>query len=191
MTIFQLLLLGATAFFAYKVYEHINTLEDPPPAAPQRDSFSPIDPEALMEKADEAFMQEDYRRAAALLEEAHVKAPKNDEILMKLGFVLAKNGDLQSAIEVYKKALLIDSSDDVVHNAIASLYRRTSEFDKAKEHYEKALELDDAYEVTYYNYANLLVQLGEKERAKALYEKALEIRDDFVEARQELQKLTS
>jgi tetratricopeptide (TPR) repeat protein len=191
MSIFQLVLLGATAFFAYKVYEHINTLEDPPEATPQRDSFSPIDPEALMEKADAAFKEEDYKRAAALLEEAHVKAPKNDEILGKLGFVLAKNGDLQAAIEVYKKALLIDGNDDMVHNAIASLYRRTSEFDKAKEHYEKALQIDDDYEVTYYNYANLLVQLGETEHAKELYEKALEVRDDFVEAREELEKLTS
>ena len=96
MTVFQLLMLGATAFFAFRVYEHINALQDPPEPAPQRDSFSPIDPEALMEKADKAFEEEDFKRAAALLEEAHVKAPQNDEILTKLGFVLAKNGDLKA-----------------------------------------------------------------------------------------------
>ena len=28
MTLFQLLMLGASAFFAYKIYEHIQTLQD-------------------------------------------------------------------------------------------------------------------------------------------------------------------
>ncbi len=191
MTVFQLLMLGATAFFAFRVYEHINALQDPPEPepTPTRDTFSPIDPEALMERADKAFEEEDFKRAAALLEEAHVKAPQNDEILNKLGFVLAKNGDLKAAIEVSLKSLAIDVNDDMVHSAIASLYRRTSEFDKAKSHYERALEIDDEYEVTYYNYANLLVQLGENERAVELYEKALEINSDFDEAREELEKL--
>ena len=90
---------------------------------------------------------------------------------------------------MYLKSLAIDANDDMVHSAIASLYRRTSEFDKAKSHYDRALEIDDEYEVTYYNYANLLVQLGENERAVELYEKALEINSDFDEAREELEKL--
>ncbi|MEA2111118.1 MAG: tetratricopeptide repeat protein [Campylobacterota bacterium] len=191
MTTFQLLMLAATAFFAFRVYEHINALQDPPESTPQRDSFSPIDPESLMEKADKAFAEEDFKRAAALLQEASVKAPQNSEILNKLGFVLAKNGDLKAAIEVYLKSLLADNNDDMTHSAIASLYRRTSEFDKAKEHYEKAIEIDAEYAVTYYNYANLLVQLGENGRAAQLYEKALEIDSDFDEAREELEKLSS
>ncbi|RUM61437.1 MAG: hypothetical protein DSZ03_08445 [Sulfurimonas sp.] len=189
MSVFQILMLAVTAFFAYKVYEHINTLEDPPEPKPSRDSLSSFDPEILMDRADEAVQQRDFKRAAALLQEAHVKASDNTEILNKLGFVLAQNGDLQAAIETYLKSLAIDERDDVTHNAIASLYRRTSEFDKAKQHYERALELDDAYEVTYYNFANLLVQMGEKDKAIAMYEKALELNGDLEEAAQELEKL--
>ncbi len=189
MSVFQILMLAVTAFFAYRVYEHINTLKDPPEPAPSRDSLSSFDPEILLERADKAFEEEDFKRAAALLEEAHAKAPNNTEILNKLGFILAKNGDLQAAIEVYQKSLAIDADDDMVHNAIASLYRRTSEFNKAKEHYEKALEIDDAYEVTYYNFANLLVQMDETEHAAQMYEAALQINSDFTEATQELEKL--
>ncbi len=189
MSVFQILMLAVTAFFAYKVYEHINTLEDPPEPKPSRDSLSSFDPEILMEKADEAVTQNDFKRAAALLQEAQVKAPQNTEILNKLGFVLAHNADLQAAIETYLKSLAIDESDDVAHNAIASLYRRTSEFEKARQHYERALEIDDAYEITYYNFANLLVQMGEKEQAVEMYEKALELKSDFSEAAEELAKL--
>ncbi len=189
MSVFQILMLAVTAFFAYKVYEHINTLEDPPEPKPSRDSLSSFDPEILMEKADGMVQEGDFKRAAGLLQEAHAKAPENTEILNKLGFVLAKNGDLQAAIETYLKSLTLDERDDVTHNALASLYRRTSEFDKAQQHYERALELDDAYEVTYYNFANLLVQMGEKEKALTMYEKALELNPDFQEAAQELAHL--
>ena len=189
MSVFQILMLAVTVFFAYKVYEHINTLEDPPEPTPSRDSLSSFDPEALMAKADDAVKEGDFKRAAALLQEAQVKAPQNTEILNKLGFVLAHNSDLQAAIETYLKSLAIDENDDVTHNAIASLYRRTSEFEKAREHYEKALEIDDAYEITYYNFANLLVQMGEKDNAIAMYEKALELNSDFSEAAEELEKL--
>ncbi len=189
MSVFQILMLAVTAFFAYKVYEHINTLEDPPEPTPSRDSLSSFDPEALMAKADDAVQEGDFKRAAALLEEAHAKAPDNTEILNKLGFVLAHNGDLKAAIETYAQSLRIDDNDDVTHNAIASLYRRTSEFEKARQHYERALEIDDTYEITYYNFANLLVQTGEKEKAVTMYEKALELKSDFNEAAEELQKL--
>ncbi len=189
MSVFQILMLAVTAFFAYRVYEHINTLEDPPEPKPSRGSLSSFDPEALMEKADGAVEAEDFKRAAALLEEAHAKAPNNTEILNKLGFVLAKNGDFKAAIDIYAKSLSIDDNDDMAHSAIASLYRRTSEFDKATEHYEKALEIDSEYEITYYNFANLLVQMGENERAVQMYESALEINSDFTQAAEELEKL--
>ena len=64
MTVFQLLMLGASAFFAFKIFQHIQTLQDP---ESQRDesnqdeiksaeAFSPFEPEALVEKADAAFV---------------------------------------------------------------------------------------------------------------------------------------
>jgi tetratricopeptide (TPR) repeat protein len=189
MSFFQIFMLAVTAFFAYKVYEHINTLEEPSASTSTRDTFSSFDPEALMQKADQAYEEGDFKRAAALLEEAHAKAANNSEVANKLGFVLAKNGDIKAAIEIYLKSLAIDSNDDMTHNAIASLYRRISEFEKAQLHYEQALGIDNDYEVTYYNFGNLLVQMGENERAAQMYEKALQIRADFAEAKEELEKL--
>ena len=59
MTLFQLLMLGASAFFAFKIYEHIQTLKDleqnvsdnqeNEPRSAQ--AFSPFSPEALVQKA--------------------------------------------------------------------------------------------------------------------------------------------
>lgn len=189
MTVFQLLLLGATAFFAYRIYDHIQSLQEPDSGevAPRR--VAPFDPEALIEAADKAYEATDLGKAKALLAEADVKMPDNPEILNRLGFILAKEGDVERAIEHYHASLKIEGEDDVVHNAIATLYRDKGDLIGAKTHYESALSIDDEYEVTYFNYANLLVDMGEKERAKEMYEKALKIKPDFIQAKFELDKL--
>ncbi|MDX1296529.1 MAG: tetratricopeptide repeat protein, partial [Sulfurimonadaceae bacterium] len=80
--------------------------------------------------------------------------------------------------------------DDLVHNAMASIFREQGAFEKAKEHYEAALGIDPEYEVTYFNYANLLIDMEESEEAKKMYEKALEIKPDFMQAKFELEKLS-
>ena len=189
MTVFQIVLLIATAFFAYRIYEHIQSLEDQKKGGVVKKEPAPYDPEALVEHADKAFEAGDIGGAKALLAEADVKAPNTPEKLNKLGFILAKEGDAERAIEHYHKSLQIDEGDDMVHNALASLYREKGEFEKAKEHYEASLAIDSEYEVTYFNYANLLVDMDEKERAKVMYEKALKIKPDFMQAKFELEKL--
>ncbi len=192
MTLFQIVMLIATAFFAYKIFEHVQNMEDPADNR-ERDRFrapEPADPEALVERADEAFEAGDLGKAKALLAEADVMTPDNPEILNKLGFILAKEGDRERAAEHYHRSLAIDGNDDLVHNALASIYREQGAFEKAKEHYEAALQIDDAYEVTYFNYANLLLDMGQSEEAKTMYEKALEIKPDFMQAKFELEKLS-
>ena len=75
MSLFQLLMLGASAFFAFKIYEHIQTLQDPQdklpddtPNAPQRtaDAFSTFDSSDLMDKGDKALEKKDLDKALAI-----------------------------------------------------------------------------------------------------------------------------
>lgn len=189
MTVFQLVLLLATGFFAYKIYEHIQSLEDTKVDDIVKRVPAPFDPEALVEAADKAYEAGDLGKAKALLAEADVKMSGNPEILNRLGFILAKEGDTDRAIEHYLDSLKVED-DDVAHNAIASLYREKGDYEHAKEHYEHALRIDSDYAVTYFNYANLLVDMDEKERAKVMYEKALKIDPEFMQAKFELDKLT-
>ncbi len=190
MNTFQIILLLATAFFAYRIYEHIQGLQDPAALkTPPRKMPAPYDPEALVEKADEAYESGDLGGAKALLAEADVKSPNNPEILNKLGFILAKEGDTDRAMEHYQASLEVNDEDDMVHSALASLYREQGDYEQAKEHYEKALAIDSEYATTYFNFANLLVDMDEKERAKVMYEKALQYDPDFMQAKFELEKL--
>jgi len=191
MTIFQLLMLGASAFFAYKIYEHIQTLQDPQEKPEERraDAFSTFDASSLIEKADEAMQKNDYQKALAIYSEANIKAPKDAETLFKMGYVLAKQNRDDEAIDYYKEALALDADNTYIHQAMASLYRKMGEFASAKMHLDKSLELDDTNPITYYNYGNLLVDMQAYDGAKEMYKKALSLDEDFKEAKVELLKL--
>ncbi|MFT7003104.1 MAG: tetratricopeptide (TPR) repeat protein [Sulfurimonas sp.] len=197
MTVFQLLMLGASAFFAFKIFEHIQTLQEP---KEQRDdsnqnesksanAFSPFDSQILVEKADEAFEEKDFQRALALLSEADAKEPNNSDILFKIAYILQQTNDNDEAIKYYKKALELDKNNEFIHNSMASIYRANGEFTSAKMHLHASIEIDDSNPITYYNFGNLLVDMQHAEEAKEMYQKALDINPDFSEAKEELEKL--
>ncbi len=191
MSLFQILMIAMSAFFSFKVYQHIQTLEDEKPENDDKsqNGFSPFDPQTLALKADEAFEKGDLKKAFALLDEANVKDPNNAEILGKLGYISAKEERNNEAISYYQEALYREGNNDIFHNALASLYRKSGEFSKAEEHFKEALQIDAAYDVTYYNYANLLVDMQRFAEAFVMYEKALEINPELSEAKTEMDKI--
>lgn len=192
MTLFQIIMLLVAAFFAYKIFQHIMELKDeekhsghkdPPP--PPKKAPSRIDPEFLVEQADSAYKDGDLKKALASLEEANAKDRNNPDIMNRLAFVLAKEGESEEAIRLYQESLAIQE-DDIAHNALASLFRQKGKFEEAKKHYEAALKIDSEYAITYYNYANLLVDMGDLDSAMMQYELALRYDPDFKEAKEEL-----
>ncbi len=195
MTSFQLLLLAASAFFAFKIYEHIQTLKEPEEKPQdelrQANAFSTFDPEALVQKADDSFRDGDAKKALALLNEANAKESGNSEILFKIAYILHQQKDNDEALECYKQALEIDNNNEFIHNSIATIYKENSEFTSAKMHLHASLEIDDKNPTTYYNYGNLLVEMQKDDEAIEMYEKALEINPDFSEAKEEIEKLKS
>ena len=191
MTLFQLLMLGASAFFAYKIYEHIQTLQDPQENNDDRsaNAFSTFDASSLLAKADEEMEKGDYQKALAIYTEANIKAPKDAETLFKIGYALMKQDRDDEAIEQYKEALELDPNNTYIHQAMASLYRKMHEYASARNHLNASLEIDDKNPITYYNYGNLLVDMQHFDEAKEMYKKALELDADFKEAEEELAKL--
>ena len=193
MSTFQILMFGATLFFAYQIYRHVQTLED---KEPQKDTPKVMDSavfsaEALVEQADDAYKHGDIENAKTILAEASQIEPNNAEILNKLAFVTAKTGNRLEGIELYERSLELDENDDLTHNAIASLYRAENAYERAQDHYLKAIEIDSSYPQTYYNYGNLLVDMGQIEEARDIYKRALDLQSDFPEARAALLSLGS
>ncbi len=194
MTFFQLLMLGASAFFAFKIYEHIQTLKESEDTNQEEDvrdakTFSPFSPEALIAKADSVFEEQDFQKAFALLTEANAKEPHNPETLFKMGYMAQQLEDDSEAMALYKEALELDDANEYIHNALASLYRKSGEFTSAKIHLQASIAINDENPLTFYNYGNLLVDMQKDEEAKEMYKKAIEIDSDFAEAKEELMKL--
>jgi len=186
MTLMQIILLAATAFFAYKVYEHMQGLKDPEENG--RPMLEEIDIDALVDEADRAFDAGRMLEARELLQKAYVHDDTIPELANRLGFVLSAMGNHDEALKLYNDSLRL-REEDVTHLAIASQLRSLGRLDESQEHYRRAIELDPKYEVTYFNYANLLVEMGETEKAKTMYQKALEIEPGLEAAKEELEKL--
>ncbi|MCF6330089.1 MAG: hypothetical protein L3I99_00910 [Sulfurimonas sp.] len=205
MTTLQLIMLGISAFFAYKVFEHIQTLQsrdgnqnsnsnqnsdlDSNNEDKGMDSFSPFSASELIQKADEAFEEGDAQKSLAFLIEADVKAPNDTEILFKLGYISASIDDNMNAIRYYRRSLDINNNDEFVHNSLASVYRKEKQFSSAKLHLNDSLAINDANPVTYYNYGNLMLDMENEEAAQEMYQKAIKLNPDFQEAKEELAKL--
>jgi len=197
MTIFQLLMLGASAFFAFKIFQHIQTLQDPQPNSQDgnedgprsADAFSTFDSSSLIEKGDEALESGDLQKALAIYSEANIKEPNSTETLFKMGYTLGLQDRDDEALEYYKEALKLDKDNSYVHQAMASIYRKNGEYASAKLHLNTLVELDGLNPITYYNYGNLYADMEHIEEAKRMYLKALELNPDFKEAKEELEKL--
>jgi len=189
MTIMQIILLGASAFFAFKIYEHAQGLQDPEEVQGQPE-VETVDIEALVEEADKAYDAGHLLEARELLKQAHEHDRAIPELSNRLGFVISKMGNHEESLKLYNHSLSL-KEDDVTHLAIASELKALGRLDEAEVHYKKAIELDPDYEVTYFNYGNLLVDMKRIAEAKMMYERALEIEPDLEAAKEELERLNA
>jgi tetratricopeptide (TPR) repeat protein len=201
MSEFHIILIGVVGFFAYKIYEHVQGIDpDTPLGHEQQEEQSQtvqaannhlpsIDTTKIQNNADRAFENGDFETAKSLLESLILHSPKDPEVLNRLAYIQAKDDEPQKAIGNYLKSLSINPDDDLVHSAVASLFKMQHDYEIAQDHYLKALDIDSEYEITYYNYANLLIDMQREDDAKVMYTKALEINPEFDEAQIELDKL--
>jgi tetratricopeptide (TPR) repeat protein len=153
MTLFQLLMLGASAFFAFKIYEHIQTLQEPKksdeegtPRKRTAEAFSTFDSSSLIEKADDEVVGGNLDKALAIYSEANIKERGNGEVLFKMGYVLALQKRNEEALEYFKEALEADKENPFTHLEMALVYIEEGEFASARTHLNAALEIDPELE---------------------------------------------
>ena len=187
MSLMQFILLALTAYFAFEVYKHIQTLGErsnqPKPfddGGIQSDieEFTPktiYTVAELIEKADEAFKQNNLDEALKILREANYNKPFNDEILFKIGYILYLQKDYTNAAEALEDALKGDKNDPAIYSLMGSCYRAMKSYEKAITMAKEALRLDPDNGVYHYNYANILLDLNHKDEAKQSYKKHLNL----------------
>jgi len=92
------------------------------------------------------------------------------------GVRLQQSGDLQGAIESYKRALLFRPNYAEAHYNLADVFEELPAYDKALEEYQKAIEADPKFYEAYNNLARLYIKRRkEPEAALELLERALNL----------------
>jgi len=100
----------------------------------------------------------------------YVKAEEallSDEIknYRKIAYLAYKEGNLDKAYQFFKKAILLEPQNFVLHNDLGIIYERRGLTELAIREYLEAIKINPQYPAPYMNLALLYSSLGEREKA--------------------------
>lgn len=109
------------------------------------------------------------------------------------GLAYQKNGDMDTALGYFQKAMELDPTLAVAYNDAGVIYEAKGWNDKAKQAYGKAIEIDPTLSSPYYNLGSIYEKEGDFEKAIQYFKKRVLIGDWndqwTIKARQELKSL--
>jgi tetratricopeptide (TPR) repeat protein len=97
-----------------------------------------------------------------------------------------KNRLFERAVQEWKKAFLLDSSNSWAHNNFGVALIETGQVDTAIDHYRKAVKMNPVYWEAYNNLGEALSQKGDFKGAVKQFEKAIQLNPKFTVARANL-----
>jgi tetratricopeptide (TPR) repeat protein len=108
--------------------------------------------------------------------------PDNPYLHFQQGIALVDKGDLDGAIDCWKKALDLDPKYVPAHNNLGNVLRDKGDLDGAIACYQKALDLDPKYAPAHCNLGVALYDRHDLDGAIACFQKALELDPKFATA---------
>jgi len=114
------------------------------------------------------------------------KSPNLARPWNNLGLALQRQGEVNQAIDIYNRSLLLDPAYVEAYNNLASALIEIGEFRQTIPLLEKALQINPVFRQTYNNIAFVYHQLGEPDLAIHYCRAALERFPDFTEAKNTL-----
>jgi Flp pilus assembly protein TadD len=119
-------------------------------------------------------MGESGRAAADWAKVAKLR-PKDSVWQMNIGVDHLRRGDPDAAVRALEAALVIDSTNAMVHSNLGNALQRKGELDRALEHYARAIEIRPDYANAYSNRGYTHLLRGDHESALADCDRAIEI----------------
>lgn len=127
--------------------------------------------------AVDAFQKKNYDEALTKFKQAATVAPRSAATTTAYSFmaqIYQTKGDIESAIEVTKKAVEIDSKNLDTQIALGNLYILNKQPEEARVVYEKALQIDPGASTRYY-LGQAYMQSGDYGNAEAQFNKIKEL----------------
>lgn len=109
-------------------------------------------------------------------------APQNFDALHFMGIASAQGGDLEDAIDYFRRALAIQGDSPALLNNLGNALRETKRHEEAVASLEKALALNARFPDALNNLGAALTGLRRHEEAIASFHKALELQPDLADA---------
>lgn len=99
-----------------------------------------------------------------------------------LGAMKYLDGDMETALREYRRALELNPSEPMAHNNLALIYASQGKNKEAEEEYKKELEVNPNYDNAYFNLG--LLYLGENRNEEAIenWKKTLQINPNYIDA---------
>jgi len=110
--------------------------------------------------------------------EMSANLPDDYDKLVALGNKLMDNRHYAVAVECYRRALAIDSTDPDVVCDLGSCLHATGDFDGAINMFEKAIALDSLHAVAYFNLGIVYRAINNKSKAAYYWEKLISMYPD-------------
>jgi len=108
--------------------------------------------------------------------------PGDPQMYADLGTHYLIIGRLDTALDYYRKALILGTKDAVVYNNVGSIYSDYNKWIEAIRAYRRALEIDPGYAHSHYGLGIIFLNQGKIDQAISEFEKASEIKPDFAYA---------
>ena len=110
------------------------------------------------------------------------EAPAHFDAMHLLGVVCAQSGEHSLALDLFSRAIAINSRDPVAHNNLGNARTALRDWAGAVQSYERAIKLDSRYALAYFNRGIAQEELGNLELALLSYQKAIHIDPSYVQA---------
>ena len=123
-----------------------------------------------------------WHNSATLFQHAVESTENNHLAHSNLGIFLLRSGNLDQAIDHFRKALEIAPRFAPAHANLGAALRRKGIVDEAVNHLLKALEIRPDIPEAYNNLGIVLAQMGKTQEALEQFSRALEIQPDYIVA---------
>ncbi len=121
-----------------------------------------------------------WKSQLTMWEDVAKKAPGKARAYKGIGFEYEKKGQMDKALEIYKKALQLHPNYDEVYYNMANIYIGQKKYDLAMAMYDKAIEIKPNYAMAYHNRALLYAMIGENDMAIEDLNKAIALQPDYI-----------
>jgi tetratricopeptide (TPR) repeat protein len=120
-----------------------------------------------------ADILEEERKSIPTLEQRVAKNSRDLDALEKLGIAYSNNQQFIKAVDVYKKALLVEPNNVSIHTQLCDVYLNLEEYSQALIHCDKALSLKPSNVNALTGKGGALMGLGRNDEAIILLKEAI------------------